>query len=111
MMIAEAAATSFRRILVPLGAGLLALSLLARGPAQAEPKTFVLDPHDGYGIVDCFVDGVACGKVVANSWCESQGRGQAIAFGLASDMTASIGGKDKPAPKPAPGTVMITCAD
>ena len=111
MMIAESPGHPLRRILIPLGVGLLALAALARGPAQAEPRTYVLDPHEGYGVADCFVDGVACGKIVANAWCESQGRGPAVAFGLASDVTASIATRDAPATKTAPGSVVITCGD
>ncbi len=109
MTFAEAAENSVRRILIPLAGGLLALAVLSRGPAQAEPRTYILDPHEGYGVVGCLVDGVACGKVLANAFCESQGRGAAIAFGLASDITASVGGK--PAAKAAPGAVIITCAE
>ena len=109
MVIAEVAALSVRRILIPVGAALLGLAVLARGPAQAEPRTYVIEPHDGYGISGCFVDGVDCGNVVADAYCESQGRGPALAFGLASDMTASIG--FQPASKPLPGAMLITCAD
>ena len=111
MMIAEVSQHTFRRVIIPLGVGLIALATLARGSAHAEPKTFILDPHDGYGIAECFVDGVACGRVVANSWCEANGRGPALAFGLASDMTASIALKDTVEKKPAPGSVLITCGD
>ncbi len=116
MMIAEAASTPFRRILVPLGAALIVLSALFRTPAQAEPRTFVLDAHQGYGIADCFVDGTACGKIVADSWCESQGLGAALAFGRASDITGSIAApkvavRTDVSPKPAPDAILVTCAE
>ena len=109
MMIASHAENALRRIIVPLGAGLIALATLTRGPAQAAPRTFVLDQHEGYGVTSCLVDGIPCGKVVANAFCESQGKGPAVAWGVASDITASI--SDKPAPKLAPGSVIITCGD
>ena len=109
MMIASHAENALRRIIVPLGAGLIALATLARGPAQAAPRTFVLDQHEGYGVVSCLVDGIACGKLVANAFCESQGLGKALACGAAADVTASIGGISTP--KIAPGSILITCGD
>ena len=109
MMIANHAESPLRRVLVPLGAGLVALATFARGPAQAAPRTFILDQHEGYGVISCLVDGIPCGKIIANAFCESQGFGQAVAWGVASDVTASI--SDRPAPKIAPGSVLITCGD
>ncbi len=109
MMIASSAATPFRRVLIPLGAALVALAALARAPAQAEPRTFVLDQHEGYGVTACLVDGVACGKIVANAFCESQGLGPAVAWGSAADVTGAIG--DKPGAKLPATSVIITCGD
>ena len=111
MMIAEVSQHTFRRIVVPLGVGLIALATIARGPVQAqtapEARTYIIGSAEGYGIVDCFVDGVSCGKTVANSWCEAHGHGPALAFGLASDMTATIG---QPQVKIDKDAVVITCA-
>lgn len=109
MMIANISEHALRRILIPLGVGMIALATLARGPAQAqsEARTFIIGAGEGYGIVDCFVDGVTCGKTVANSWCEAHGHGPAIAFGRAADMTASIG---QAAARIEKGAVIITCA-
>ena len=97
------------RILIPLGIGAIALAALSRSPAQAQTdaKTYIIGANEGYGIVECLADGVACGKTVANAWCEAHGHGPAIAFGLASDMTASIGHAP---PKIDKGAVVITCA-
>jgi hypothetical protein len=111
MMIAEISEHPFRRIVVPLGVGLIALAALSRAPAQAEPRTYVVESREGYGISDCFTRGVACGKVAANAWCESQGRGAAVAFGLASDVTGAIADKEKSGEKPAADSVIITCGD
>jgi hypothetical protein len=109
MLLASQASTSLRRVILPLAAGLIVLSSMMRGPAQADNSTFIIDANDGYGILDCIVDGVACGHVVADSWCESHSKGPAVAFGLASDITGSTG---LPAPKKAStGDVIITCGE
>jgi len=108
MLLACGQTTPLRRILLPLGAGLIVLSSLMRGPAQAETATFLIPASEGYGITDCLVDGVACGQIVADAWCESRAKGPAVAFGLASDITGSIGA---PAPQSAPGDVVIACGE
>ncbi len=100
------------RIILPLGAGLIILSSLLRGPAQAEPATYIIPASEGYGIIDCLVEGVACGKIVADSWCSSRAHGPALAFGLASDVTGSTGAAARAdAPKSAPGDVIIACGE
>ncbi len=99
----------FRRIMLPLAAGLLALMPLLYKPAKAADAIFVLSDNDGYGILDCVAEGVACGRIVADSWCAAHGRGRATAYGLASDITASIGAAT--AVKPRPGDVIISCGE
>ena len=68
------------------------LMLLPWGaPASAKDgATFVIGSSDGYGVSDCFVQGAACGPVMADAFCQSKGHGRASAFGLASDITASV---------------------
>jgi len=110
MFIACSKTTQLPRIILPLGAGLIVLSSLLGRPARAETATFVIPASEGYGITDCLVDGVACGKIVADSWCSSRARGPAVAFGLASDITGSIS-DSAPALKAAPGDVVIACAE
>ena len=81
------------------------------GPARAqESATFVISSSEGYGISDCFVQGAACGPVMADAWCQSQGRARATAYGLASDITATIEGAAKAAARE-PGAMLITCSD
>ena len=72
-----------------------------------EGRTFVIPDDGGYGISGCFSSGAACGRMVADSWCSSQGHGPATAFGLAADITASIPGEN--GRKPAPTDIIITC--
>jgi hypothetical protein len=87
------------------------LSALALSPAQAKDgETFVISASEGYGVSDCFVKGAACGPVIADAWCQSKGHVRATAFGLASDITATIEGAAKAAAS-APGATIITCGD
>jgi hypothetical protein len=61
------------------------------GQAQAaEGHTFIIAATDGYGVEDCLAEGGECGRVVADAWCEAHGRGAAISFGLADDVTGAI---------------------
>ncbi len=98
-----------------LVAALAALASLS-GPARAaegasESAAFVIGSSDGYGISDCFVQGAACGPVMADAWCQSNGYGRAKAFGLASDITASIPTEAAAAVARDPRAMLITCTD
>ncbi|MBX9932184.1 MAG: hypothetical protein K2Y56_11695 [Methylobacterium sp.] len=87
----------------------LALAQTAKAPAKVE-KTFLIPAADGYGVGDCLSEGgSACGKVVADAWCESQGFASVNSFGIASpeDHTGSI---ETPA-KPVEAPIRITCQD
>ena len=87
------------------------LAGLALSPAQArDSETFVISASEGYGVSDCFVNGAACGPVMADAWCKSKGHVRATAFGLASDITATIEGAAKAAASK-PGATRITCGD
>ncbi len=101
-------------ILRPVAALRLAatiLATLALGPANArENETFVISASEGYGVSECFTKGAACGPVMADAWCQSQGHVRATAFGLASDITATIDGPAKAATRE-PGATLITCSD
>lgn len=87
----------------------LALAQTTRTSAKVE-KTFLIPAADGYGVGDCLSEGgSACGQVVADAWCESQGFASAGSFGIASpeDHTGSI----EPAVKPTEAPIKITCQD
>jgi hypothetical protein len=87
------------------------LAALALSPAGARAdETFVISPSEGYGVADCFTMGAACGPVMAEAWCQSQGHARATAWGLASDITATAPGAARAATREA-GAVLITCAD
>ena len=79
--------------------------------AVGEPRTFLIPASDGYGVADCISTKAECGKIVANAWCESQGFGKAVAFGVATreDFTGSV---TKPSPaQAAEQPLSITCSE
>ena len=51
-------------------------------PSQAQDTTtFVIAAASGYGIEDCLGQGAECGQVVADAWCQANGKGGALKFG------------------------------
>ena len=76
-----------------------------------DSATFVISSSEGYGISDCFVQGAACGPVMADAFCQANGHGRASAFGLASDITASIPKEATAAVARDPRAMLISCRD
>jgi hypothetical protein len=108
------------RIIAPLLGGLLILAA-AQNQAQAAPaegaatsrRLYVISDHDGYGLLECLTQKRDCGKIVADSWCESHGHGPALSFGHADDVTASVAAVSSVA-KRAPessGAAVIACTE
>ena len=62
-----------------MSAGLLSYEPLSsaavRGPSEA-----VISAGDGYGISECLTSGEACGSLVAESWCKSNGFQYLVAY-------------------------------
>ena len=79
------------RIILPLMAGLVLAALAGRGQVQAAQRnSFIINDNEGYGITECLTNGTACGRVVADAWCEAHGHGQSVAFGRADDVTGAV---------------------
>ena len=102
------------RLIAPFVAGLLLLGAAGRSTVQAADRnTFVINDSEGYGITECLTNGTSCGRVVADAWCESHGKGPAVAFGRADDITGAIttvkGDSDAIATQVKPGSVLVTC--
>jgi hypothetical protein len=96
-------------VIMPLAAAFLALAA-AFGQVRAEPvRSFVIAAEDGYGISECVASRQACGRVVADAWCEGHGFGKASAYGSADDVTGSVAVAQMSAPPR--GSVIITCGD
>ena len=94
-----------------LAAALLVIMPWGSPASAQESATFVISSSEGYGISDCFVQGAACGPVMADAFCQSNGHGRAAAFGLASDITASIPQEAAAAVARDPNAMIITCRD
>ena len=86
------AALAFTGVLVSAAASFLVLPNAGEVKAAPSTATFVVPAHDGYGIAECLASNAECAKVVADSWCESQGFSRAESFGLATseDVTGSV---------------------
>jgi hypothetical protein len=102
------------RIIVPILASLLLLAA-GRNAAQAAGNTFVIPDSEGYGIMDCLSGGKACGRIVADAWCEAHGLGPARSFGPSSDVTgitqASASTDSAAETQITRGSVVVACAD
>lgn len=95
-----------------LAAGLtLAAAQGVRAPA-AEPKQtlFVITDQEGYGTGECLERQGGCGKLVADSFCESKGFRAAAFYRKAGldDITGSLASGRQPAPRE-PQAFVIGC--
>ena len=99
------------RLVAPLLAGLL-VSAAYHSSAQADTAaaTYVISDQDGYGVLDCLTKKSDCGKIVADSWCESHGHGPSRAYGRAEDITASLDAKT-PRQSLDPGAAVVACSE
>ena len=93
-----------------LASSLLVLSGASPGQAQ-EAEDYTISGNDGYGIADCMKVGTECGRVIADSWCESHGHAHVISYGLGEDVTGTIGSASTPVVRVAAGDVVIRCGD
>lgn len=101
--------TSVRLAAAFLGV-LCAASLgVASAPAYAETFVIAMSDGDGYGINDCLLSGGACGRIVADAWCESHGLARATAFGPAEDVTGAIVAEAKATEPVAKGALVVSC--
>jgi hypothetical protein len=100
------------RIILPLLAALIVASAshTSSRAAPAAERVYVITNDDGYGLNDCITQRRACGRIVADAWCESHGHGRSVAFGAASDMTGAIDVKSQ-TPAPAADAAMVSCAE
>lgn len=105
------------QIAAALAATLLAVSA-TKATAQAQTNHMLVIPaSDGYGFDDCLGANKACGRTIADAWCEAHGMSASLSFGRADDVTASV-------PKTAadkttsaapitlqPGSFIVNCRD
>jgi len=80
------------------------------GVRAADSRSFIVPPADGYGVSECLAKTGDCGRVVADSWCESYGFSKATSYGPADDVTSAIAAAQE-AHRLEPGSFIINCAD
>ena len=101
---------------------IFAITLIAAGislaPAQSgreparEPRQtlFVITDQEGYGTAECLEKQGGCGKIIADSFCESKGFRLAEFYRKAQsdEVTGSVASERKPAPRD-PHAFVISC--
>jgi hypothetical protein len=75
--------------LVPLVLGVIIGVSKSGGATAEEIHAYLMAANDGYGLADCLNEGGECGQVVADAFCEAQGRGSAVSFGPQSRFTGA----------------------
>jgi len=62
-----------------LTAGVLSFEPLSSATIHG-PSGAVISATDGYGVNECLTDGDACGSLVAEGWCQSNGYRRLVAY-------------------------------
>ena len=92
-----------------------AFCLFSGSSLGQDPRTFIMPEDDGYGVGDCLAGGTgsACGRIVADAWCESKGFAKAKSFGRGDDgdVTGSSRTQAGRANPPTLRLIVITCDD
>jgi hypothetical protein len=108
----EAAMPLARPTFAVLAAALVTLAVpsLANNSAPPRQSLFVITDQEGYGTAECLEKQGGCGKIIADSFCESKGFKQADFYRKAGadEVTGSIASERKPAPRD-PAAFIIGC--
>ncbi len=89
----------------------LAPAQSVREPAREPRQTlFVITDQEGYGTAECLERQGGCGKIIADSFCESKGFRLAEFYRKAhiDDITGSVGSERRPVPRD-PQAFVIGC--
>jgi histidyl-tRNA synthetase len=87
-----------------------ALPLKAEEVRTNRPNVFVITDQEGYGTFECLEKKSACGKIIADSFCESKGFKLSAEFRKAArdEVTGSIASERNPPPRD-PQAFIIAC--
>ncbi len=79
-------------VLMPLLAGFLLILANVNQIRAAElgSHEFVIPTNDGYGTSECLASQTACGRIIADAWCEAHGHAHATGYTRFEDITAAI---------------------
>jgi hypothetical protein len=97
-------------VLAATAALIIALPTLATNSAAPRQTLFVITDQEGYGTGECLERQGGCGKIIADSFCESKGFKLAQFYRKAApdDVTGSVASEKKPASKD-PTAFVIGC--
>jgi hypothetical protein len=95
---------------ITLGLALLALPTLATNDAVGRQSLFVITDQEGYGTGECLEKQGGCGKIIADSFCESKGFKVSDFYRKAApdEVTGSISSERRPPPRD-PIAYIISC--
>src|SRR5262249_13754420 len=76
-----------------ISAGIVAYEQPLSSAAVQDSSPSVIVAGDGYGVSECLMSGDACGSLVAEGWCKSNGFSRLISYRKArsEDITDTIG--------------------
>lgn len=100
------------RLLMPLLAGFLFVFTSLNQPHAAElgAHEFIIPANDGYGTSECLAQQSACGRVIADAWCEAHGHAHAIGYSRFEDVTAAISVAARPSDIPG-DAIIVSCGE
>lgn len=90
--------------------GVFAIPTLLPTEATSRQSLFVITDQEGYGTAECLEKPGGCGKIIADSFCESKGFRDAAFHRRAQpdEVTGSISSERKPPPRD-PVAYIIAC--
>jgi hypothetical protein len=93
-----------------LGAATLGAPSLATNAASPRQNLFIITDQEGYGTGECLERQGGCGKIIADSFCESKGFKLAEYYrkAAAEEVTGSVASEKKPPPRE-PLAYIISC--
>ncbi len=100
----------FAAVAIASGVAALAWPTLAKNEAAQRQNLFVITDQEGYGTGECLEKQGGCGKIIADSFCESKGFRAAEFFRRADadELTGSISSERRPPPRD-PVAYIIGC--
>jgi hypothetical protein len=83
---------------------------LAVSNDAAGGKPFIIADQDGYGTSECLASASSCGRIIAESFCQSKGFRAHVSYRVAEadDVTGSLGSATR-APRREPTAFVIFC--